>query len=202
MTYSCAVFDSPEVGLAAAQAAKHELVLRPKLGLPLRACGCSTSVVGGGSMAIHAAAGTTASGWSASPCRRQQHEWATKQVVEHRDSVTSSRSRLQDYREVDDGTFDAISSIGMFEHVGATGVWPSTSSRLHALLRPGGRLLNHAIGRPGRGAGDTVPTRSAPRHTGWVSPPASGGPRGSPARSWTATSSPTGSSTRSGRWSR
>ena len=53
--------------------------------------------------------------------------------------------RVQDYREVDDGPFDAISSIGMAEHVGraqhARRTWP----RLHGLLRPGGRLLNHAI---------------------------------------------------------
>ncbi len=151
MTYSCAVFDSPEVGLAAAQAAKHELVCA-KLGLTpgmrLLDVGC-----GWGSMAIHAARnhGVRVVGITLSEA---QHEWATKQVVDMGlgDIV---EVRLQDYREVVDGPFDAISSIGMFEHVGRRRM-AEYFSRLHALLRPGGRLLNHAIGRPGRGAGDTV----------------------------------------------
>jgi cyclopropane-fatty-acyl-phospholipid synthase len=51
---------------------------------------------------------------------------------------------VQDYREVADGPFDAISSIGMSEHVGADQM-PVYVARLHELLRPGGRLLNHAI---------------------------------------------------------
>jgi cyclopropane-fatty-acyl-phospholipid synthase len=55
--------------------------------------------------------------------------------------------RVQDYRDVDDGPFDAISSVGMFEHVGRarTAIY---FSHLRDLLRPGGRLLNHAITRP------------------------------------------------------
>ena len=52
--------------------------------------------------------------------------------------------RIQDYREVDDGPFDAISSIGMSEHVGAELI-DTYFGRLHDLLRPGGRVLNHAI---------------------------------------------------------
>ena len=52
--------------------------------------------------------------------------------------------RVQDYRDVDDGPFDAISSIGMSEHVGREQT-PHYVSRLYSLLRPGGRLLNHAI---------------------------------------------------------
>ena len=75
---------------------------------------------------------------------------------------------MQDYREVDDGPFDAISSIGMAEHVGRAKL-PGYAAALHALLRPGGRLLNHAISwdagdRPGR------PTASSP---GTSSPTAS-----------------------------
>jgi cyclopropane-fatty-acyl-phospholipid synthase len=57
--------------------------------------------------------------------------------------------RLQDYRDVDDGPYDAISSIGMFEHVGLERLH-AYFENLHALLRPQGRLLNHAIGRPAR----------------------------------------------------
>lgn len=55
--------------------------------------------------------------------------------------------RLQDYREIDDGPYDAISSIGMFEHVGLE-MLKEYFTRLLALLRPQGRLLNHAIARP------------------------------------------------------
>ena len=61
---------------------------------------------------------------------------------------------MQDFREVDDGPFDAICSIGMFEHVGRRSMENYTRT-LHRLLRPGGRFLNHAIGRPT----STRPTR-------------------------------------------
>ena len=56
--------------------------------------------------------------------------------------------RLQDYRDVRDGPFDAISSIGMFEHVGlapAARLLRRSSTRCCGRE---GRLLNHAIGRP------------------------------------------------------
>jgi cyclopropane-fatty-acyl-phospholipid synthase len=55
--------------------------------------------------------------------------------------------RLQDYRDVHDGPYDAISSIGMFEHVGRARL-VEYFERLWGLLRPEGRLLNHAISRP------------------------------------------------------
>lgn len=53
---------------------------------------------------------------------------------------------MQDYRDVTDGPFDAISSIGMAEHVGADR-YLEYARDLHALLEPGGRLLNHQIAR-------------------------------------------------------
>jgi cyclopropane-fatty-acyl-phospholipid synthase len=52
--------------------------------------------------------------------------------------------RVQDYRDVVDGPFDAISSIGMFEHVGLEKL-DEYFARLYSLLRPRGRLLNHGI---------------------------------------------------------
>jgi cyclopropane-fatty-acyl-phospholipid synthase len=55
--------------------------------------------------------------------------------------------RNQDYRLVDDGPYDVISSIGMFEHVGEARL-SEYFTRLYALLPPGGRLLNHGISRP------------------------------------------------------
>jgi cyclopropane-fatty-acyl-phospholipid synthase len=52
--------------------------------------------------------------------------------------------RVQDYRDLDGERFDAISSIGMFEHVGAEKM-AEYFRTLHALLADRGRLLNHAI---------------------------------------------------------
>jgi cyclopropane-fatty-acyl-phospholipid synthase len=59
---------------------------------------------------------------------------------------------------VADGPFDAISSIGMFEHVGLKnlGVY---FDRLFSLLRPGGLLLNHGIARPARPGRMRTPAR-------------------------------------------
>jgi cyclopropane-fatty-acyl-phospholipid synthase len=54
--------------------------------------------------------------------------------------------RVQDYRDITDGPFDAVSSIGMFEHVGLARL-DEYFRRLYALVRPGGRLLNHGIAR-------------------------------------------------------
>ena len=151
MTYSCAVWDDPDVGLDAAQDAKHALVageldLQP--GQRLLDVGC-----GWGSLLIAAArdhgvrgVGVTISAEQAELARRRVAEAGLADRVE---------IRLADYREVDDGPYDAISSIGMFEHVGA-GHLDEYFGRLHALLRPGGRLLNHGITRPHQPRGGVV----------------------------------------------
>src|SRR2546421_4382467 len=100
---------------------------------------------GWGGMAMHAAAhhgvevvGVTLSG--------RQVEWAQAAVSEA-GLGERVQIRYQDYRDVDDGPYDAISSIGMFEHVGGADL-RRYFSRLHGLLRPGGRLLNHGISQP------------------------------------------------------
>ncbi|MGO9961969.1 MAG: class I SAM-dependent methyltransferase [Acidimicrobiales bacterium] len=146
MTYSCARFADPAMSLEQAQASKHELICR-KLGLrdgkPLRLLdvGC-----GWGSMAMHAAAscGATVVGITLS---EEQAGYARKRVAEAGlgDRV---EIRVQDYRDLGGERFDAISSIGMFEHVGKvrTGEYFET---LRSLLVPGGRLLNHAISEQG-----------------------------------------------------
>src|SRR4051812_29942160 len=93
-------------------------------------------------MAIHAAQhyGATVVGITLSDA---QARMARKRVAEA--GLTDRiEIRVQDYRAVDDGPFDAISSIGMSEHVGRARM-PGYAERLHDLLRPGGRLLNHAI---------------------------------------------------------
>jgi cyclopropane-fatty-acyl-phospholipid synthase len=150
MTYSCAVWRSPQVTLEEAQAAKYELVCR-KLDLRedmrLLDVGC-----GWGGMAMHAAQnhGVTAVGVTLS---RNQAEWAAKAVAEA-GLADRVQIRFQDYRDVRDGPYDAISSIGMFEHVGLRNLGRYFVG-LRRLLRPGGRVLNHGISRPARRAGPT-----------------------------------------------
>ena len=140
MVYSCAVWNDAGVGLDAAQEAKLDLVCR-KLGLQpgmrVLDVGC-----GWGSFALHAAQryGVDVVGVTLSA---EQAALARKRVA---DAGLTDRVdiRVQDYRDVDDGPFDAISSIGMSEHVGRAQT-PHYVTQLYRLLRPGGRLLNHAI---------------------------------------------------------
>ncbi len=149
MTYSCALWRSPNATLEEAQETKHELICR-KLdlaeGTRLLDVGC-----GWGTMAMHAAErhGATVVGVTLS---RRQVEWAQKAVAEA-GLADRVEIRFQDYRDVHDGPYEAVSSIGMFEHVGLRNLG-LYFQRLHGLLRPGGRLLNHGISRPARpGAG-------------------------------------------------
>jgi cyclopropane-fatty-acyl-phospholipid synthase len=146
MTYSCARFVDAETSLEDAQTAKYELICR-KLGLHQRAgtrlldVGC-----GWGSMALHAAAhhgarvvGITISRTQAALARQRVADAGLSALVE---------IRLQDYRELAGERFDAISSIGMSEHVGQArlGAYFET---LRGVLAPQGRLLNHAISAVG-----------------------------------------------------
>ncbi|MCX5524540.1 cyclopropane-fatty-acyl-phospholipid synthase family protein [Streptomyces bobili] len=142
MVYSCAYWESADSTLEDAQRDKLELVCR-KLGLTpgqrLLDVGC-----GWGSMAIHAARehGVSVVGITLS---QEQAAYARKRVA---DAGLTDRVeiRVQDYRDVADGPYDAISSIGMAEHVGAD-KYLEYAGVLHALLKPGGRLLNHQIAR-------------------------------------------------------
>ncbi len=154
MTYSCAVFRSSSDSLESAQSRKLDLVAR-KLGLGpgsrLLDVGC-----GWGAMGLHAAReyGARVVGVTLSS---EQQRYATLAAAA---AGLSDRVefRLQDYRDVRDGPFDAISSIGMSEHVGRRGL-PAYTRRLVELLVPGGRLLNHAIGRPVYYPEDPAPSR-------------------------------------------
>lgn len=143
MTYSCAVFESPEQPLETAQFNKHDLISR-KLGLRpgmrLLDVGC-----GWGTMAIHAAKhyGVEVVGATIS---HDQAELAAKRVAEAGLSDQVS-IRLQDYRDIADGPFDAISSVGMAEHVGPEKELGTYFDLIHGLLAPDGRFLNHAISR-------------------------------------------------------
>ncbi|MBQ1089519.1 class I SAM-dependent methyltransferase [Streptomyces sp. B93] len=142
MVYSCAYWESPDGSLEDAQRDKLELVCR-KLGLRsgqrLLDVGC-----GWGSMAVHAARehGVSVVGITLS---QEQAAYARKRIAG--EGLTDRiEIRVQDYRDVRDGPYDAISSIGMAEHVGAER-YLAYAETLHDLLRPGGRLLNHQIAR-------------------------------------------------------
>ena len=145
-TYSCARFVTPATTLEEAQAAKYELISR-KLGLDRRPGARLLDVgCGWGSMAIHAA---------------RHHDARVVGVALSHEQVDKARERVaragladrveiryQDYRDLAGEQFDAISSIGMFEHVG-TARTATYFSTLHDLLAPEGRLLNHAISSAG-----------------------------------------------------
>ena len=156
MTYSCAYYDQehspafePALGLEEAQQAKCDLVARKlglKSGMRVLDVGC-----GWGAFVCNAvrnygveAVGITLSNEQAAYARRRADDEGLGDRVE---------IRIQDYRDVRDGPFDAIASIGMSEHVGQA-MLPTYCAELFALLRPGGRLLNHAISRrPGSPVG-------------------------------------------------
>lgn len=156
MVYSCAYFEHPPTAsytLEDAQRAKLDLVAR-KLGLApgmrVLDVGC-----GWGSFVIHAAReyGVKAVGVTLS------HEQAAfaRAAVESCGLADQVEIRVQDYRDIADGPYDAIASIGMAEHVGLSQIG-QYATHLHTLLAPGGRLLNHAISRrpgpPGDPKGD------------------------------------------------
>lgn len=145
MVYSCAYWarpDDPAYTLDDAQRDKCDLVARKlqlQPGQRLLDVGC-----GWGAMAIHAAThygvevlGVTLSEEQAEYGRKQVHEAGLDDRID---------IRVRDYRDIDGGPFDAISSIGMAEHVGGSR-YAEYAAGLYDLLRPGGRLLNHQIAR-------------------------------------------------------
>ncbi|MEU9502528.1 cyclopropane-fatty-acyl-phospholipid synthase family protein [Streptomyces sp. NPDC048196] len=142
MVYSCAYWAAPDATLEDAQRDKLDLICR-KLALKedqrLLDVGC-----GWGSMVLHAAReyGVRAVGITLS---EEQATYARKRIAEA-GLADRVEIRVQDYREIKDEPFDAISSVGMAEHVGRAR-YAEYADALHALLRPGGRLLNHQIAR-------------------------------------------------------
>ncbi|HEY6524624.1 MAG TPA: cyclopropane-fatty-acyl-phospholipid synthase family protein [Solirubrobacteraceae bacterium] len=142
MTYSCAYFKGGAQTLEEAQQAKLGLVCT-KLALTegerVLDVGC-----GWGSFAIHAAThyGVSVLGVTLS----EEQVKLGREIVEEAGVSDRVTLRLADYRELVGEQFDAISSIGMVEHVGEERI-DLYMSTLHGLLRPGGRLLNHGIAK-------------------------------------------------------
>ena len=143
MAYTCAVYPTADATLEEAQFTKHDLVAR-KLGLRpgmrLLDVGC-----GWGGMVVHAAReyGVRALGVTLS---RRQAEWAQKAIADAGLGELAEVRHL-DYRDVPESDFDAVSSIGLTEHIGLANL-PSYFAFLYSRLRPGGRLLNHCITTP------------------------------------------------------
>jgi len=142
LSYSCAYFEDPDDTLEQAQEQKHELIcrkLRLAPGERLLDIGC-----GWGSLLLHAAAhhgvrgvGVTLSPSQAELARERVAEWGLSDRVE---------IRVCDYREIADGPFDKIVSVGMYEHVGRAELG-NYATRVASLVRPGGLFLNHGITR-------------------------------------------------------
>jgi cyclopropane-fatty-acyl-phospholipid synthase len=143
MTYTCACYPTEGSNLEEAQAYKYDLVaqkLKLEPGMRLLDVGC-----GWGGMVRHAAKhyGVQALGVTLS---RQQAEWAAKAIAE--DGMTGvAEVRHSDYRDVREGSFDAVSSIGLTEHIGEANLG-AYFTFLRSKLQPQGRLLNHCITRP------------------------------------------------------
>jgi cyclopropane-fatty-acyl-phospholipid synthase len=143
MTYTCACYPSHTSTLEQAQFHKYDLVaqkLQLEPGMRLLDVGC-----GWGGMVRHAAKhyGVHVIGVTLS---RQQAEWASKAIAE--DGLADvAEVRYSDYRDVRESGFDAVSSIGLTEHIGAANL-ASYFTFLRSKLRPQGRLLNHSITRP------------------------------------------------------
>ena len=143
MTYTCAVYESADATLEEAQFDKYDLVCRKldlKPGQRLLDVGC-----GWGGMVRHAAReyGVKALGVTLS---RQQASWA-KEAIDREGLGDLAEVRHLDYRDVVESDFDAVSSIGLTEHIGVRN-YPAYFSFLRDRLRPEGRLLNHCITRP------------------------------------------------------
>lgn len=143
MVYSCAVFTSDQDSLEVAQMEKIDLICRKldlKPGMKLLDVGC-----GWGSLVIHAAKeyGVKAVGVTLS----KNQVALAKERISQANLESEIEVRFQDYREVPETDFDAISSVGMSEHVGNSKL-DHYFQQLHDRIKDQGRILNHCITRP------------------------------------------------------
>jgi cyclopropane-fatty-acyl-phospholipid synthase len=153
MAYTCAVYPTAGATLEQAQFTKHDLVARKlglRAGMRLLDVGC-----GWGGMVLHAAReyGVQALGVTLS---RRQAEWAQKAIADAGLGELAEVRHL-DYRDVPETDFDAISSIGLTEHIGQAQL-PGYFRFLYDRLAPRGRLLNHCI---------TLPNEAEAVRRGW-----------------------------------
>ena len=143
MAYTCACYPDADATLEEAQEHKFDLVCKKlglRAGMRLLDVGC-----GWGGMVQHAVKhyGVTALGVTLSA---EQAEWGASKI---REQGLGDRAEIRhlDYRDVTETGFDAISSIGLTEHIGPKN-YGAYFGFLYSRLRDGGRLLNHCITRP------------------------------------------------------
>ncbi len=142
MAYTCAVYPKPDATLEEAQEEKFDLVCRKldlQRGQRLLDVGC-----GWGGLVLHAVKhyGVQAIGVTLS---EQQARWG-RDAIEREGLGHAATIRHQDYRDVPERGFDAISSIGLTEHIGLKN-YAAYFGFLKSRLNPQGRLLNHCITR-------------------------------------------------------
>ncbi|MCF8569203.1 class I SAM-dependent methyltransferase [Gordonia sp. HY002] len=146
MTYTCAVYPNADTDLEEAQDNKYRLIfdkLRLKPGDRLLDIGCGW----GGMVRYAARKGVHALGVTLS---KEQAEWAQQAIVDQ--GLTEfGEVRHSDYRDVTETGFDAISSIGLTEHIGVAN-YPKYFTFMRDKLREGGMILNHSITRPDNSA--------------------------------------------------
>ncbi len=142
MTYTCACYPQASASLEEAQVNKYRLVfdkLALSSGYRLLDIGCGW----GGMVRYAARRGVSVLGVTLS---KEQAEWAQQSIrdegLEHLAEV-----RHGDYRDVVETGFDAVSSIGLTEHIGIAN-YPSYFAWIRDRLRDGGLMLNHCITRP------------------------------------------------------
>jgi cyclopropane-fatty-acyl-phospholipid synthase len=150
MTYTCACYPRADATLEHAQENKHRLVfekLRLKPGDRLLDVGC-----GWGGMVRYAARhGVKAVGVTLS---KEQAAWGTNKIADE-GLADWAEVRFGDYRDLPESGFDAVSSIGLTEHIGVAN-YPAYFRFLKAKLRTGALLLNHCITRPNNRAGPSA----------------------------------------------
>lgn len=152
MAYSCAYWtsDDPSYTVVDAQRDKLDLICRKldlKPGARLLDVGC-----GWGALSVHAAKEYGARVTGVTISKEQLAFGKARLAAEGIEHLVDLR--LQDYRDIADGPYDAISTIEMGEHVGAAN-YPIFLTKLYGLLRDEGRLLtqqmSHAPNHPGGG---------------------------------------------------
>lgn len=161
MAYSCGYWRSEDDAYTVEDAQRDKLELvGHKLGLGpgsrLLDVGC-----GWGSMSLYAAErfGAHVVGVTIAA---EQKRFIDARVAE-RGLQDQVEIRLQDYRDVPEGDYDAVVSLEMGEHVGQ-GNYPTYAKVLHDRVRPGGRVLVQQMSRRGRhpGGGPFIESFIAP----------------------------------------
>jgi cyclopropane-fatty-acyl-phospholipid synthase len=142
MVYSCAYYDDPSDTLEQAQERKLDLICRKlqlQPGMRMLDIGC-----GWGSLILHAARnyGVHALGVTLSEAQAD----LARQRIREAGLEDRCEVRVSDYRELAGQKFDAISSVGMYEHVGADQL-STYVGKVKDLLAEDGLFLNHGITR-------------------------------------------------------